>query len=576
MQTGQKNTLLATLLLTFVVATVTPSCSSEDSVATTGDIADLLFGDSTGDTATLDVPYTDLKEDNHGLTDLTADLPDETVGPDTLLDLEDSGFLDDTQLDTVADVPLDIAINDTWDAVEDLASDSLPDIEVEEDTVEQPTQLWPNEWIQDPSTAQCTFSNHHTTLKDGVLVDAWEVTYFSWESIDGTLTPILIRAFASKPVASASSIPGIVQAHGLGGYAEESHATGLAALTGAFVIAYTGPGGGTEANNTSEGRASGYDNGYRMFDVLVDPRGSWFWGHAVAAMRGITCLETRDEVDPQRIGMTGFSAGGVATLLVSGADPRVVASVPLSASLAWNIAVEAPKAWQHALLEKAGLSTTSAEWQTLMNELILPTVALSQTNTQILMVNGTTDEFFPLTAHVETYNAIPGTDKRTSLAANFDHGCYGITGVESAANIEERAEIRSKGGQRMWFAHWFGTDATYSYVPAAPVVTVQGLGPATIVGAQVDSGGSQLDVENVHIWWSSDNAAIFGSLEMDDNGGGLYSATLPFTLPPNVVYYVDVQYKKSGLLSSQRFSISSVPVIPANFIPDIRAVDSCM
>ena len=38
------------------------------------------------------------------------------------------------------------------------------------------------------------------------------------------------RRVAARPALGAQVLPGVVQAHGLGGFAEESHATGTAAL----------------------------------------------------------------------------------------------------------------------------------------------------------------------------------------------------------------------------------------------------------------------------------------------------------------------------------------------------------
>ncbi|MBI5528361.1 MAG: acetylxylan esterase [Deltaproteobacteria bacterium] len=429
--------------------------------------------------------------------------------------------------------------------------------------------------IRDQMTAECTFSNHRTTVKDGVSVDVWDVSYYSWESVSGDLKPILIRAFASKPVSADGNLPGVVQAHGLGGFAEENHATGLAALLSMFTIAYTGPGGGTAPENTSEGLPASHNNGYRMFDTVPDLRGSWFWAHAVAAMRALTCLESRPEVDKSRLGMTGFSAGSVVTLISSGADNRIKASVPLSGTGAWDVATQSPQAWQHKLLSQAGLSTASPEWQNLMAGLITPALMVGNAKAMVLMVNGSTDEFFPLTAHMATYDAIPGVDKKTSIAANFDHGCYSVSGVESAKDIEDRASIRSAGGQRMWFSHWFGTDAKYAYVPAAPVVSVTPAGAATFFAAAVDSGGPDLEVEEVRAWASNDDSFVYASAVLDESGG-VYQKLVPFTMQANTIYFVDVQYKTKSLLLPERFSISSAPVIPAGLVPHIRSMDNCL
>ena len=51
-------------------------------------------------------------------------------------------------------------------------------------------------------------------------------------------------------------------------------------------------------------------------------------------IRGIDYLLTRDDVDPDRIGVTGFSGGGAVTSYISALDDRVKVSVPCS----WPVA----------------------------------------------------------------------------------------------------------------------------------------------------------------------------------------------------------------------------------------------
>jgi len=367
----------------------------------------------------------------------------------------------------------------------------------------------------------------------------------------------------------------VVQAHGLGGFAEESHATGTAALLGMFVLAYTGPGGGTEPDNTSEGLSATTENGYHLFDTVKDLRGTWFWGHAVAAMRAMTCIENRDDVDKTRLGITGFSAGSVISHIVAGVDDRTKAAVPLSGVLAWDLAVLSPTAWQHALLTEAGLSTDSPEWKKLM-ELVDPQLILAGTKAKVFEVNGSCDEFFPLTANMATYEAIPADSRRISLVANFDHGCYKLTGGESASTIEERAEIRSTGAQRAWFRHWFETDGNYVYIPQPPAVQVSPLGGVSLVTAVVDGGGAKLSIEEVKVWVSNDQAFFFGGMALKNQGGTLYSEMVPVTVDGNSVYFVDVQYKTGNILFPERFSVSSPPVIPPGQIPHIRDINTCL
>lgn len=449
-----------------------------------------------------------------------------------------------------------------------------------EDTTPDPSWhgLFDPDRIRDPATAECAFFDRGTVLKDGVFLDTWRVSYLSWESIDGTLRPIRIRGFAAKPAGSAQRLPGIVQAHGLGGHAEESHATGTAALLRTFVLAFTGPGGGTDAENTSEGLPSSHDDGYRMFDTLADPRGSWFWAHAVAALRGLTCLAARPDVDAERLGLTGYSAGGVVTLVGAAVDDRVRAAVPLSASGAWDVAVQAPNAWQHALLDLAGLSVSSPEWTALI-EHIDSSRLLGNAKARILMVNGSADEFFPLTAHDATFAAIPGDAKRTAFVGNLDHGCYTIDPLLDKAEIETRATIAAQGGQRMWFANAFGTDPDFAYVPTAPWdLTFTKIGDVWIAHVRVDDGGPQLSVEEARLWASTD-AKYWASLELVPKGGGIYGTKADEFVPQDpstLVHFVDATYRTGSLVGRARFSISTRPSFPAGHVPAIRDIQSCL
>src|SRR5439155_22913841 len=67
--------------------------------------------------------------------------------------------------------------------------------------------------------------------------------------------------------------------------------------------------------------------------------GRWWWqarGYTPAAVecwngiRGIDYLQSRPEVDPERIAVTGISGGGAATFWIAAADERVKVAVPVS------------------------------------------------------------------------------------------------------------------------------------------------------------------------------------------------------------------------------------------------------
>jgi len=450
------------------------------------------------------------------------------------------------------------------------------------DTANGPDATWsqPPIWdmakITDPTTANCTFTKQKTAFKDGKMLTVWRVSYTAWESIDGQLKPITIAGYAARPSSAGGKLPGVVQAHGLGGHAKESHATGPAALLGMFVLAYTGPGGGDSAENKSGGLPSGHDGGKRIFDVIPDVRGSWFWGHSVAAMRGLTCLETRPDVDAARLGITGYSAGGVVSFIASGQDKRIKAAVPLSGLLAWDKATLGPNAWQHVLLAKAGLSTASPRWKKMMQTLISPSVALSGLQAAVFLVDGSMDEFFPLNAANATMAAVK-TPHRLSIAANYDHGCFAVYGPAlpgGAKAIEAGASLRATGAQRAWFRHHFKSDPAYNSLPKAPVATAQTAGAATLLVANVDPGPPALAVQEVRAWASNDNGWLFASTKLDKKGGS-WSKLVPSLAGPSTVWFVDVTYVTTAKLLPERFSLSSTPVLPAGHIPKLAKMSAC-
>ena len=434
--------------------------------------------------------------------------------------------------------------------------------------------LFDNTQIRDLNTANCSFTNPRQITVNSKILDVWDISYTSWEYINGTgLTNITIKGYAAKPASISTNIPALVYAHGLGDFTTESDAAGLASNLDMFVLSYTGPGGDSGlAASTSEGFPSSYNNSYRIFDTLEDNRGSWFWAHTVAAMRGLTCLSARSEVDSTRLGMTGNSAGGIATLLAKYVDDRIVAAVPLSSTLNFDTSVESSNSWFHALLTVAGLTTTSTEWTNLVSAVNDIAAENSASSSAIFMINGSLDEFFPLPAHRNTFNAIPGTDKRSSFIGNYDHGCYtsGIAG-DSATAIGARAYLRVSGGQKAWFQHWFGTNANYTILPIAPSISLTpGGGAFTNVEVSADINPTALDIEEVRVWWSNDNGVTFTSAVLDDLGSGNYSLFAGFPLQANTLAYADVQYKTQDLLTPDRFSVSSELVMPADFVQTVR------
>jgi hypothetical protein len=55
----------------------------------------------------------------------------------------------------------------------------------------------------------------------------------------------------------------------------------------------------------------------------------------------------------------------------------------------------------------------------------------------------------------------------------------------------------------------------------------------------------------------------------------VWQALIPVAPGPDAVWFVDVTYKVKALMDGRRFALSSLPALPADLVPRIRAVDTC-
>lgn len=156
-----------------------------------------------------------------------------------------------------------------------------------------------------------------------------------------------IAAYYTFPE-GAKSVPGIVWAHGGGQRAEKERGVFLAKFGYASIDINWGgrPLEDAIEQNTDWGNVDPTQGPmfygkalrksvYRKFDPdpytvdpVVSPRNDHWFLLALAGRRGITFLEQQPEVDPERIGFTGLSKGGVITSMAA-IDKRLKAVVPM-------------------------------------------------------------------------------------------------------------------------------------------------------------------------------------------------------------------------------------------------------
>ncbi|MGH9309859.1 MAG: alpha/beta hydrolase family protein [Vicinamibacterales bacterium] len=167
--------------------------------------------------------------------------------------------------------------------------------------------------------------------------------------------PVLIV----KRDGGAARKPAVIVLHGTGG-TKESQAVRLRRLAalGFLAVAIDGRYHGErapEAPATMSAYEAAILRAYRtqkehpfLYDTVWD------------VMRLVDYLVTRDDVDPERIGLMGISKGGMETYLAAAVDPRIAAAVPLIGvqSFRWGLEHGGwdSRAWtfRHAIAAAAG------------------------------------------------------------------------------------------------------------------------------------------------------------------------------------------------------------------------------
>jgi dienelactone hydrolase len=172
---------------------------------------------------------------------------------------------------------------------------------------------------------------------DGLVTE--KLSFASEKRPDGELerVPVLLV----RPEKIKKKLPVVIVLHGTGG-SKEGQKQWLAhlakrgmigvAIDGRYHGERAGDQKGTEAYNDAITRAWRAKDGEKheypfYFDTCWD-----VW-------RTIDYLETRDDVDPERVGLIGFSKGGIETWLAGAVDPRVKVAVPAIAvqSFRWSL-----------------------------------------------------------------------------------------------------------------------------------------------------------------------------------------------------------------------------------------------
>ena len=171
--------------------------------------------------------------------------------------------------------------------------------------------------------------------------------------------PARMAAIYGFPEGANEKLPAVMHIHG-GGQRAFLHEVKLLVERGyaALSVNWGGNGDGQPPFNSPEGAQPGDPNtdwdavdpsqlnapGYQsilpgpkqFFEDHEHPKNNNWYLLTLGCRRGLTFLEQQPEVDPQRLGVHGYSMGGNLTMYVAGSDNRVKAAVPGVGGAGWR------------------------------------------------------------------------------------------------------------------------------------------------------------------------------------------------------------------------------------------------
>ena len=159
--------------------------------------------------------------------------------------------------------------------------------------------------------------------EDGIKITR---LYYTSHKIDSK--PVRVYGIYARPEKVEKKIPAILFIHGAGQTADEKEAVDMA-HNGYAVFSHDWK-MAEEQNKENHPTKWPFDeNGKRLDGGKYLDSPGWL------ARRAITLLEKQPEVDPDHIGVYGFSFGGFHTWIVNGTDSRVKAASP-TCGMIWN------------------------------------------------------------------------------------------------------------------------------------------------------------------------------------------------------------------------------------------------
>lgn len=359
-----------------------------------------------------------------------------------------------------------------------------------------------------------------------------ETIYFTGEEFEGEKTRIF--GYYGRPLRTEGKVPGILHIHG-GGQTAHMDWARFWAKRGYCALSFDFCGNTNLPNLGPEYRREHYTrwakvpadmmkiSGGRQMEPT--PRHNPWFHWTMAARRGLTLLETRSEVDRDRLGIFGISVGGTLTWIVAGVDDRVQAAAPIY-GCGWESYNEFPP--QPSL----PVDGPTQLWRTL----IAPEAHAPRIRCPVLFFSATNDFHGKMDLAYETLDLLPKDVVRGQVfTANYDHHV-------------EPIEARSLPA---WMNHHLkGTPATWPATPQVELTVADGVPTAVVSPADAEQ------VARIEVFYALNNdwpmTRFWRRVTAQRNASGGFTALVPVVGNDDVIYaFANVTYRSTVCLSSR-------------------------
>lgn len=291
--------------------------------------------------------------------------------------------------------------------------------------------------------------------KDGLVEIAFSFATEAGQRVPGILV---------KTSKSSGRRPVVIALHGTGGNKESQRALLSDLARGGFIgVAIDGRYHGERAKAGKTAKSAEYIEAI-LRTFRTGKEHPFFFDTAWDVMRLIDYLQTRDDIDPARIGVIGFSKGGIETYLAAAIDPRIAVAVPCIGAQSFRWAME-NNSWQSrigtvqaafdAAAKDRGIEKPGAEFVRTFYDRVAPGI-YSQFDGPAMLPLIAPRPLLAINGEIDPRTPMPGLKECVleTRTAYRGHGAEEKFVLHVQPNTGHKVLPESVVLARQWFARW--------------------------------------------------------------------------------------------------------------------------